>query len=188
MKLSDAAKILNTPVKELIDKMTKAVPQQVWKADTVLPQEFVEQLNVHSQEYQQVVGLPKQESQNAIEAVGESQLVLESLDYAILESLADERTYQLLIESAQQAVSDYQQAKIVYTEIITDLACKDINQLQERRKAFDAKISESAMGRSKTLGELQGRLAVQSHNLLTTRQNSQDLKNQILQAALGHQP
>lgn len=188
MKLSDAAKILNTPVRELIDKMTKAVPETTWKADTILPQEFVEQLNVHSQEYQQVVGLPKQEAQNAIEAVRESTLVLESLDYAILESLADERTYQLLVESAHQAVSDYQQAKAVYTEIITDLACKDIGQLQERRKSFDSKISQSAMSRSKSLGELQGRLAVQSQSLLTTRQNSQDLKNQILQAALGHQP
>ena len=187
MKLSDAAKILNIPVRELIDKMTKAVPQTTWKADTVLPQEFVEQLNVHSQEYQQVSGLPKQEAQNAIEATGESKLVLESLDYAILESLADERTYQLLIESAHQAVDDYQQAKVVYSEIISQLAASDINTLQERRKSFDAKMSQSAMGRSKTLGELQGRLAVQSHNLLTTRQNSQELKNQILQAALGHQ-
>ena len=135
-----------------------------------------------------MVGLPKQEAQSAIEAVGESKLVLESLDYAILESLSDERTYQLLVESAHQAVDDYQQAKVVYSEIISQLATEDINILQERRKAFDAKISQGAMGRSKTLGELQGRLAVQSHNLLTTRQNSQDLKNQILQAALGHQP
>lgn len=187
MKLSDAAKILNTPVKELIDKMTKAVPQTTWKADTVLPQEFVEQLDIHSQEYQQVAGLPKQEAQSAIEAVGESKLVLESLDYAILESLSDERTYQLLVESAHQAVDDYQQAKVVYSEIISQLATEDINILQERRKTFDAKISQGAMGRSKTLGELQGRLAVQSHSLLVTRQNSQQLKNQILQAALGLQ-
>lgn len=187
MKLSDAAKILNTPVKELIDKMTQAVPETAWKADTVLPVEFVEQLNVHSQEYQQVVGLPKQEAQNAIEAVGESKLVLESLDYAILESLSDERTYQLLIESAQQAVSDYQQAKVVYSEIISQLATEDINILQERRQNFDAKISQSAMGRSKTLGELQGRLVVQSQNLQKSRQNSQELKSRILQAALGHQ-
>ena len=187
MKLSDAAKILNTPVKELIDKMTKAVPQTTWKADTVLPPEFVEQLDIHSQEYQQVAGLPKQEAQSAIEAVGESKLVLESLDYAILESLSDERTYQLLVESAHQAVDDYQQAKVVYSEIISQLATEDINILQERRKAFDAKISQGAMGRSKTLGELQGRLAVQSHSLLVTRQNSQELKNQILQAALGLQ-
>jgi hypothetical protein len=186
VKLSDAAKILNTPVRELIDRMTKAVPETTWKADTILPSEFVEQLNVHSQEYQQV-GLPKQEAQNAIEAVGESKLVLESLDYAILESLADERTYQLLVESAHQAVDDYQQAKTVYSEIIAQLATEDINILQERRKAFDTKISQGAILRSKTLGELQGRLTVQSHSLLTTRQSSQDLKNQILQAALGHQ-
>lgn len=105
MKLSDAAKILNIPVRELIDKMTKAVPQTTWKADTVLPQEFVEQLNVHSQEYQQVSGLPKQEAQNAIEAVGESGVILNGLDFAISQSLADERTEQLLIETAYRAIA-----------------------------------------------------------------------------------
>ena len=185
MKVSEAAKILNTPVKDLIESLIQKVPSVDWKKDTELPQEFVDQLNLHSQEYQQVAGLPKQESQNAIEAIKDSRIVLESLEYAILESLADERTYQLLIESANQAVDDFQQSEVVYTEVISQLANQKLQRLKERRRQIEEKYSNSAMGRSKALGELQGKLVVQSHQLQESRQNSQNLSNDFIAAALG---
>lgn len=185
MKVSDAAKILNTPVKDLIESLIQKIPHIDWKKDTELPQEFVEQLNLHSQEYQQVAGLPKQEAQNAIESIKDSRIVLESLEYAILESLADERTYQLLIESANQAVDDFQQSEVVYTEVISKLAEQKLQRLKERRKQIEEKYSNCAVERSKVLGELQGKLVVQSHQLQESRQNSQNLSDSFVAAALG---
>lgn len=189
MKVKEAAEFLNKPVKELLDQLIKAVPTVNWKADSEVPEEFVEKveavLESQGKKLKTDNQLPKQQASNAIEAVGESGVILEGLDFAINQSLADERTEQLLIETAYRAVDDFQEAEMLYAQIAQSLSAKKMRELRERRTQIDNHYSQKSMIRNSSLGKLQGELAVDSANLMTSRQSSQNLSNQILQAALG---
>lgn len=187
MKVKEAAEYLNRPVRELLDQLIKSIPTVNWKADSEVPEEFVEKVEAVLESQGKKVGnqLPKQEASNAIEATKESAITLEGLDFAITQSLADERTEQLLIETAYRAVDDFQQTELLYAQIAQSLGRKKMNELRKRREEIDNYYSHKALERNKCLSQLQGELTVDSANLLTSRQSSQNLSDSILKAALG---
>ena len=124
--IKQAAEALGVPAKRLLNELKKKFPDQTWTVDSDLPDGFEEAVQEHSQEYAEASGvqLPKGELTTSESAVLDTRLILESIEYGVVEAISQLRSAEL-IESAQlNAVADIQAYESTYVGVWTHIIAR----------------------------------------------------------------
>src|SRR5579883_2970399 len=92
--IKQAAQTFNLSSKKLLNEIKKKFPEQTWTVDSELPEGFEEAAKAHAQEYADASGveLPKGELTTSQDAVGDSQIILESIEYGVIEAISQMRS------------------------------------------------------------------------------------------------
>ena len=151
---------LNIPPKKLLSEFSKKFPEQSWTLDSEVPEGFEEAASTHAQEYAEASGveLPKGELTNIPDAVKDNRLILESIEYGVVEAIASLRSA-YLIEAAQvDAVSDIQDYESNYNRVWESYFVKKAQTAQKQANSLTERKLAKVTQLNTELGNRQGEL------------------------------
>lgn len=186
MKLKEAAEKLGCTQRKLIDELSKKFPGQTWKGDSELPQEFVDVIAVHANDYIETSSptLPFGELTTTDAAVKDSRIVLEAIEYGILEALSDAKMHSLVTAAQLNAIRDIQQYQNAYSEIWEMYFNQEIDKQDQHSSELAQKLKTMVIALNNDLGKRQGELVVKqtqiSQKQTESQRNSQLLVNALL--------
>ncbi|GEM_PF-3484170 len=185
--IKQAAEALNVQPKKLLNEIKKKFPEQTWTLDSELPDGFEEAAKQHAQEYAEASGveLPKGELTNTNEAVADSRIILESLEYGIQEALSDSKMQSLITSAQLSAVSHIQQYENAYSQVWEMYFNQEIARQDKRSEELAQNLKQTAIALNNDLGKRRGELIAAQQRLMKLQQESKALSQEILKSLLG---
>ena len=180
------AQRLSIPPKKLLSEFSKKFPEQTWTLDSETPEGFDEAASTHAQEYAEASGvkIPKGQLTNIPDALKDNRLILESIEYGVLEALSQMRSARI-VESAQiEAISDIQDYESAYNRVWEGYFTKKAQTLNEQSEALSLQKLAKVIQLNCDLGERQGELIRFQEQLKETQANSQAQTQKALDALL----
>ena len=181
-----AGETLNVSSKKLLNELKKKFPEQTWNLDSELPEGFEEAAQAHSKEYAEASGvqLPKGELTTSEAAVLDTKVILEALEYGLLEAISQLRCAEL-IESAQlDAVTDIQTYESTYTGVWESYYRKKEQQFQQHRVTRSQQKAKELIDLNNKVGERQGELIRSQEQFRNSLEKSQAQTQTVLDALL----
>jgi hypothetical protein len=163
MTVKEAAAKYNQPPRKLLDALRKKFPEDDWTLDSLLPDSFEDMVSQYKQEYVEATesqGLPKGEITTTAEAVKDNALMLEAIEYGVLESLSQIRREDVAYMAQVDAITDIQTYETTYANVWTGYYNNQVTQRQERIEQIGEQLKTSMISRNETLGKQQGALVV----------------------------
>ncbi len=177
---------LNIPPKKLISEFSKKFPEQSWTLDSEVPEGFEEAASTHAQEYAEASGveLPKGELTNIPDAVKDNRLILESIEYGVVEAIATLRSA-YLIEAAQvDAVSDIQDYESSYNRVWESYFAKKAKTAHNQVNSLTTRKLAKVTQLNSELGNRQGELIQVQEHFRNSQAQSQAQTQATLDALL----
>jgi len=184
--IKETAQRLNLPPKKLLSEFSRKFPEQTWTLDSETPDGFEQAASSHAAEYAEASGvnLPKGQLSTLPEALKDNRLILESIEYGILEALSQMRSTRI-IESAQiEAVSDIQDYESAYNRVWEGYFTKKAQTLNEQSEALSLHKLAKITRLNCDLGERQGELVRFQEQLKETQSDRQAQTQKALDALL----
>ncbi len=166
--------------------MKRKFPEQSWTIDSDLPDGFEEAAKVHAQEYAEASGveLPKCELTTSEAAVMDTKLILESIEYGVVEAISQMRS-DSLIESAQlDAVSDIQTYESAYNSVWEAYYRKKAQTSQQHKVNRNQQKAIQLIDLNNELGKRQGELIRTQEQFRNSQVQSQTQTQSVLDALL----
>ncbi|MBW4595479.1 MAG: hypothetical protein KME46_21890 [Brasilonema angustatum HA4187-MV1] len=165
MTVKEAAAKYNQPPRKLLDALRKKFPEDDWTLDSLLPDNFEDMVEQHRQEYVETFDspesqLPKGEITTTAEAVKDNALMLEAIEYGVLESLSQIRRSDVAYMAQVDAITDIQTYETTYANVWTGYYNNQVTKRQERIEQIGEQLKTSMISRNETLGKQQGALVV----------------------------
>ncbi len=184
--IREMASKLNIPPKKLLSEFSKKFPEQAWVLDSEVPEGFEEAVSSHAHEYAEASGveLPKGELTNIPDAVKDNQLILDSIEYGVLEAIAQIRSAYLAETAQIEAMGDIQDFESIYNSVWESHLIKKAQDAQFQAKALAARSLAKTTQLNSDLGKRQGELIRLQEHLNQVQSESETQIQQILDALL----
>lgn len=185
--VKQAAEALNVSSKKLLNELKKKFPDQAWTLESELPEGFETAAKQHAAEYAEASGveLPKGELTNTNEAIADSRIILESLEYGIQEALSDSKMQALIVNAQLNAVRDIQAYEDSYSQVWQMYFNQEIARQDKRSESLANNLKSSAIALNNSLGKRQGELIVRQEQLMKSQQELKNSSQEILKSLLG---
>ncbi len=186
MNIKAMAAKLNIPAKKLVSEFSKKFPEQNWTLDSEVPEGFESAASSHAQEYAEASGveLPKGSLTNIPDAVKDNRLILESIEYGVVEAIATLRSA-YLIEAAQvDAVSDIQDYESNYNRVWESYYAKKAQTAQNQAKSLTVRKLAKVTQLNAELGNRQGELIRVQEQFGNSQAQSQKQTQTVIDALL----
>jgi hypothetical protein len=184
--IKQVAQKFNLSSKKLLNEIKKKFPEQTWTLDSELPEGFEDAATAHAQEYADASGveLPKGELTTSQDAVGDSQIILESIEYGVIEAISQMRSADL-IESAQlDAIADIQTYESSYNSVWEMYFKKKVKGTQQKSAQRNEQKAKHLIELNKQLGNRQGELIRTQQQLGNFREESHKQTQLVMDALL----
>jgi len=181
-----AGETLNVSSKKLLNELKKKFPEQTWTLDSELPEGFEAAAQAHTQEYAEASGvqLPKGAITTSEAAVLDTKVILEAMEYGLLEAISQLRCAEL-IESAQlDAVTDIQTYESTYAGVWESYYRKKAQDSQQHRASHNQHKAKELIKLNAKLGERQGELFKTQEQFRNSLEKSQAQTQTVLDALL----
>ena len=184
--IRQTAQKLNVPAKKLLSEFSKKFPEQSWTLDSEVPEGFEESAQSYAQEYAEASGveLPKGELTTSEAAVKDIKLILESIEYGVVEAISEMRSAEL-VESAQlDAVSDIQIYESSYNEVWEAYYRKKAQVSQQHEVTRNQQKAKELIDLNNELGKRQGELIRTQEQFRNSQTKSHTQTQSVLDALL----
>ena len=184
--ITQAAAALKVPAKKLLNEIIKKFPEQSWSVDSELPEGFEDAAKAHSQEYAEASGveLPKGELTTSEDAVLDTKLILESLEYGILEAIAQMRKGAITQSAQLDAVVDIQTYESSYNQVWEAYYRKKAQASQNHTTNRNQQKTKELIDINNELGKRQGELIRTQEQFRNSQTQSQSKTQTVLDALL----
>jgi hypothetical protein len=160
--VKEAAAKYNQPPRKLLDALRKRFPAEEWTMDSPLPQNFEEMVEQYRQEYVQAEesGLPKGEITTTAEAVQDNALMLEAIEYGVLESLSQLRREDMAYRAKVDTLSEIQTYESVRAAVWQGYHQKQAQARGTRMQQMGEDLKNAMLTQNTALGKHQADLVV----------------------------
>lgn len=158
--IKQMAQKLNTTPRKLLSEFMRKFPEQTWTVDSELPEGFEDAASTHAQEYAEASGmdLPKGAITSMPEALKDNKVILESIEYGIIEAISQMRS-QALIQSAKlQAIRDIQETESAYNSVWEAYFENKSAATRKQSEATNKRETENSVNLNNDLGKRQGQM------------------------------
>jgi len=185
--VKQAAEALNVSSKKLLNELKKKFPDQAWTLESELPEGFESAAKQHAQEYAEASGveLPKGQLTTTNEAIADSRIVLEAIEYGILEALGDSKMHEMITTAQLNAVRDIQEYQNAYAGVWELFFEQEIAKRDQRSSQFADQLKQSSLALNAQLAERSGKLLQKGQQMEKLREESKNSSQEILKALLG---
>ncbi len=177
-----AARIPTTTAKKLLSEFARKFPEKSWTIDSDVPTGFDEAFDQHANEYAEASGvsLPKGQITQLPEALKDNKLILESIEYGVVEAVAQLRSQSLIQSAKLQALQDIQATESAYNSVWEQYFENRIDANKAKTETQGKEALNNSKQLNDDLGKRQGKL-IQTQTLLTAsqRQTSTDIEKAI---------
>ncbi len=186
MNIKAMATKLNIPAKKLLSEFSKKFPEQSWTLDSEVPEGFEEAASTHAQEYAEASGveLPRGELTSIPDAVRDNRLILESIEYGVVEAIAQLRTTSLIQASQLRAVRDIQESESAYSNVWESYFSKKAASTEAQTQAIAQQELQRITQLNSELGKRQGELIRTQENHRNSQAQAQARTQATLDALL----
>lgn len=184
--VKQAAEALNVPSKRLVNELKKKFPEQSWTLDSELPPGFEEAAQAHSQEYAEASGvqLPKGELTTSEAAVLDTKLILESIEYGVVEAISQMRSAELVQSAQLDAVADIQTYESSYNQVWEAYYRKKAQTTEHQKVSRNQQKAQELIALNNELGKRQGELIRHQEQFRNSQSQSHKEIQSILDALL----
>lgn len=184
--VKQAAEALNVPSKRLVNELKKKFPEQSWTLDSELPPGFEEAAQAHSQEYAEASGvqLPKGAIATSEAAVLDTKLILESIEYGVVEAVSQMRSAELVQSAQLDAVADIQTYESSYNQVWEAYYRKKAQATEHQKVSRNQNKAKQLIDLNNQLGNRQGELIRTQEQFRNSQTQSQMQTQTVLDALL----
>lgn len=180
--IKQMAQKLNTTPRKLLSEFIRKFPEQTWTVDSELPEGFEDAASNHAQEYAEASGmdLPKGAITSMPEALKDNKVILESIEYGIIEAISQMRSQSLIQSAKLQAIRDIQETESAYNSVWEAYFETKSAAARKQSETTNLQTTEASINLSNELGKRQGAMIrIQASLNDYQQQNTTDIDNAI---------